>query len=288
MSAAREPGWFFASHDGTIPAQLRAGIRALLIDAHYGYAGSSGVSTDLSNSAVRAKVEATLDPEMVAAAQRILSRRTGVPSGAKTEVFLCHGFCELGATPLDRTLGQVRDFLEEHPHEVVILFIEDYVAPADIEAAFVRSRLVDYVYTYRPEDGFPTLRTMIERGERVVVLSENLGSQPHPEWYHDGFALAQETPFSFKTAADFSCAPSRGRPDSPLFQLNHWLEKLTPAPSDSAAVNAYPLLLARARQCQRERGRVPNIVAVNFYGAGAVIDVVNTLNGVAAERKRAE
>lgn len=284
MSAAREPGWFFASHDGGIPAQLKAGIRALLIDAHYGFAGTGGVSTDLSNSAVRAKVEATLDSEMIAAAQRITARRTGVHSGAKREVFLCHGFCELGVTPLDRTLGQVRDFLEREPHEVVILFIEDYVAPADIEAAFIRSRLIDYVYTYRPEEGFLTLRAMIERGERVVVLSENVGAQPHPDWYHDGFAIAQETPFSFKAATDFSCAPSRGKPDSPLFQLNHWLEKLTPSPADSAAVNAYPLLLARARQCQRERGRLPNIVAVNFYATGDVIDVVKTLNGVRTER----
>jgi hypothetical protein len=288
MSAAREPGWYFASHDGGIPAQLKAGIRALLIDAHYGFAGSDGVSTDLSNSAVRAKVEATLDPEMIAAAQRILGRRTGVPRGAKAEVFLCHGFCELGVTPLDRTLGQVRDFLKEHPHEVVILFFEDYVTPADMEASFMRSRLIDYVYTYRPDEGFPTLRTMIERGERVLVLSENVGDQPHPDWYHDGFALAQETPFSFKAATDLSCSPNRGRPDSPLFQLNHWLEKLTPSPADAAAINAYPLLLARARQCQKERGHLPNIVAVNFYGSGDVIAVVDTLNGVAPERKLAK
>lgn len=284
MSAAREPGWYFASHDGGIPAQLRAGIRALLIDTHYGFAGTAGVSTDLSNAAVRAKVEATLDPEMIAAAQRILARRTGVPRGAKPEVFLCHGFCELGATPLDIALGQVRDFLAKNPHEVVILFFEDYVTPADMEASFTRSRLIDYVYTYRPEEGFPTLRTMIERGERVLVLSENVGDQPRPDWYHNGFAIVQETPFSFKAVTDFSCGPNRGKPDSPLFQINHWLEKLTPSPTDAAEVNAYPLLLARARQCQRERGRLPNIVAVNFYQTGDVIDVVKTLNGVASER----
>ncbi len=121
-----------------------------------------------------------------------------------------------------------------------------------------------------------------------MVLSENVGEQPHPGWYHDGFALAQETPFSFQAAADFSCGANRGRADSPLFQLNHWLEKLTPMPADAAEVNAYPLLLARARQCQKERGRLPNIVAVNFYGTGDVLDVVKTLNGVAPERKRAK
>jgi hypothetical protein len=279
MAAAREPGWFAAAHDGGIPSQLKAGIRAFLLDAHYGFAGADGVSTDLSNAGIRSKVVATLSPEMIAAAQRITARRQGAPRGARPEIFLCHGFCELGATPLDRALGQIRDFLDEHPHEVVLLFFEDYVTPADMEAAFVRSRLIDYVYTYRPEEGFPTLRTMIERGERVVVLSENVGSQPHPAWYHDGFALAQETPFSNPALADFSCRPNRGTPDSPLFLLNHWIEDVTPTPANAAVVNAYPFLLARAQQCRRERGRLPNIIAVDFHGTGDVIDVVKTLNG---------
>jgi hypothetical protein len=287
MSAAREPGWYFASHDGGIPAQLRAGVRGLLIDGHYGFAGSSGVSTDLSDIGTRVQVEATLDPEMIAAAQRLSAGRTRVPAGARREVFLCHGFCELGATPLDTALGGVRDFLRANPHELVILFFEDYVAPAEIEAAFIRSRLIDYVHAHPAGAPWPTLRELIERDERVLVLSENVGDAVKPDWYHDGFALAQETPFSFRAAADFSCRPNRGRPDSPLFQINHWLEKLTPSPGDAAVVNAYDLILARARQCEQERGRLPNLIAVNFYEVGDLLRVVDALNGVGPSKDSA-
>lgn len=280
MSAARERGWYFASHDGGIRAQLEAGFRGLLIDTHFGYPGASGVSTDLSDTIERRQIEAKLDPEMIAAGQRLSASRTRVAPGTAAGVYLCHGFCELGATPLDLALGQVRDFLRANPHEVLIIFVEDYVEPADMEASFIRSRLIDDVYTHTPGAAWPTLRELIEREQRVLVLSENVGDKPAPAWYHNGFALAQETPFSFKTITDFSCRPNRGQPDSPLFQINHWLEKLTPLPGDSAAVNAYEFLLARARLCQQERGRIPNIVAVNFYEIGDALRVVDTLNGV--------
>jgi hypothetical protein len=46
-------------------------------------------------------------------------------------------------------------------------------------------------------------------------------------------------------------------------------------------VNARALLLARAEQCRDERDRLPNLVAVNFYGLGDVFEVVDVLNGVA-------
>jgi hypothetical protein len=286
MSAAREPGWYFASHDGGILAQLQAGVRGFLIDTHYGYAGSSGVSTDLSNPAQRAQIESTLDPAMIDAANRLSDRRSGVRAGTKREVFLCHGFCELGATPLDRALRQIHDFLKANPHEVVILFFEDYVTPQDTEDSFTRSRLIDYVYTYTPGSPWPTLREMIERDERVLVLSENVGDKPKPAWYHDGFALAQETPFSFKTPEDFNCLPNRGHAENPLFQINHWVEKLPPVPNDAVIVNAYDLLLARARQCQQLRSRVPNIVAINFYEIGDLLRVVDALNGVESSPDR--
>ena len=51
--------------------------------------------------------------------------------------------------------------------------------------------------------------------------------------------------------------------------INHWVSTdPTPLPSDAAKVNAYAPLLARARECQRIRHHVPNLLAVNFTGAG--------------------
>jgi hypothetical protein len=61
--------------------------------------------------------------------------------------------------------------------------------------------------------------------------------------------------------------------------INHWVSTdPTPRPSDAAKVNAYAPLLARARECQRIRHHLPNLLAVNFYKRGDVFRVVDTLN----------
>ena len=63
--------------------------------------------------------------------------------------------------------------------------------------------------------------------------------------------------------------------------INHWIESTpTPLPSNAAIVNAYDFLLARAEQCAKERKHIPNIIAVDFYGTGDLMRVVDTLNGV--------
>jgi hypothetical protein len=121
---------------------------------------------------------------------------------------------------------------------------------------------------------------MIERNERLLVMAENDASGP--DWYHPGFELTQETPYSFASPAEFSCESNRGLPESPLFQLNHWIEKVMPSPGDAEVVNEFEFLLKRALGCQAERGMFPNLVAVNFYEIGDVMRVVDVLNGIGA------
>ena len=99
----------------------------------------------------------------------------------------------------------------------------------------------------------------------------------------------QETPFAFRSPQALigaaeprrGCAENRGPSDAPLFLLNHWVSTdPTPLPSHAEQVNAYEPLLRRARECERIRGHIPNLIAVNFYRRGDVFRVVDTLNGV--------
>jgi hypothetical protein len=103
-----------------------------------------------------------------------------------------------------------------------------------------------------------------------------------PPWYHLGFDLVQETPYSFTDSqalrAPASCSPNRGTANSPLFQLNHWVERVNPSPALAQRVNAYDVLLARARRCRRERGLLPNLVNVDFYDQGDLFAAVRALN----------
>jgi len=282
MSAAASRGWYLAGQRGDVAAQLRYGVRGLLIDTHYGVRNEKGVvRTNLAREGTtRAKVVSELGEEAFAAAERLAGRLGGSVKGAPG-LYMCHTVCELGATPLVGGLEQLRTFLEDFPNEVVMVFIQDAISPEDTASAFSQAGLGPYLYTHDRDSPWPTLRQMISSGRRLMVMAENT-TTGGPTWYHQGFELVQETPYEFKTVSELeaptSCAANRGTPDSPLFQLNHWIERANPSPGLAGNVNAYDVLLARAQRCRRERGLVPNLVNVDFYDEGDLLDVVRVLN----------
>jgi hypothetical protein len=278
MSAADRPDWLFAQHERGIAAQLEDGARALLIDVHYGIPVEGRIKTDLdSEFTSKEKLERAVGKEGFAAAMRVRDRITGREAG-KRGVYLCHGFCELGAIPFPEALAAVHQFLVKNPDEVLILVVEDYVSAADLAAAFAESGLDGLAY--RGASGpWPTLREMIDGRERIVVLTES--GRPGVDWIRPAFEVMQETPYHFKQPADFSCAPNRGGTKGSLFLVNNWIDT-TPAPkaSNAAIVNAFAALLKRAKQCQAERGRLPTVIAVDFYKTGDLFNVARSLNGL--------
>lgn len=278
MASADIATWLFPQQERWIATQLADGVRALLIDVHYGTPVGGRVRSELDRGDMLARARRVLGPEGTAAAMRIRDRLVGGREGPRG-LYLCHAFCELGATPLDSGLRAVRDFLIQHPNEVIVLVIEDHVPPRDLAGAFEASGLARFVYR-RSAPRWPTLREMIARDERVVALIES-GRAGVP-WLRPAFAVLQETGYSFASARDtLSCAPNRGGTSGSLFELNHWIETTpAPRPSNAALLNAYEALLERARRCERERGRRVNILAVDFYRTGELMRAVGTLNGL--------
>jgi uncharacterized membrane protein HdeD (DUF308 family) len=280
MSAADYPGWMFPNQEAGMGAQLRHGIRALLFDVHNGIPVGGRVKTVLEDEpGSRAKFEKALGPEGVAAAMRIRDRLVGPPEGPKG-AYLCHGFCELGARPLVDALREIRDFLVANPGEVLLIVIEDYVPPAEIARAFVESGLVDFVYKGKPGPPWPTLRQMIAANERVLVTAEN--ETGDVAWLHEAYDSTQETPYHFESPAEFSCEANRGGDGKSFFLMNHWIDTTpAPRPSNAAIVNQKDYILARARECEKQRGHRPTILAVDFALTGDVVGAAAELNGVA-------
>ena len=285
------PGWFSSLQERPIRGQLEDGIRGLLLDTHYADLLANGRTRTYfgSQEDLRNTVESDgVSQESVEAALR-LRERLGFRGPGERGMYLCHTFCELGSTPLASVLEDVNEFLVTHPGEVVVVINQDAVAPADFVRAVQDAGLAPRVYEPPPAGaGWPTLRELIERDQRLVLLAENeAGAAP---WYQLAYErLTQETPFTFASPAllttpadlEASCEPNRGPPDAPLFLLNHWINTdPAPRPSHAAIVNARDALLARARECERRRGQPVNLVAVDFYRRGDLFEVVDELNGL--------
>jgi hypothetical protein len=281
MGSAEDVRWMFPNQDESIPGLLRLGIRAFMLDVWYGNAVDETVKTAFESEEQRKKFEDVIGPEAFAAAMRIRDRLIG--EGEPTGMYMCHGFCEIGAVPFDSALTSFKTFLVENPNEVLLLILEDYVSPEDVAAAFERQGLLDYLYEGPSGGPYPTLREMISSGKRLFVMAEHdAGEIP---WYFSAYdEVLQETPYTFHAPEEFSCAPNRGAAGNPLFLVNHWIETTpAPRPTNAGLVNTDSALVSRARECERQRGRRPNVIAVDFAGVGDVVGATAILNGLDGE-----
>jgi hypothetical protein len=280
FSAADSPGWYIADQRRTIPRQLRDGVRLFLIDTHWGVGDASGrVRTDFeAEGSDRNKVAAAMPPAQLRAAERVAGRLGVRGTGeGKRAVWLCHTVCELGATKLLDALEDYRRFLDAHRGEVIIVFVEPYVAPAEFAGVAKQAGLDRYVATLDRDEALPTLGELVRTNKRVIVFAEQDADGTVP-WYLDGFSFVQDTPYQAKTRGDLSCRLYRGTADSPLLMLNQWADVFPPSLRANKPFLEKHFIIDRAHRCARERGQPVNLIAVDHYDQGDLIAAVNELN----------
>lgn len=286
MSAADSPGWLIANQDRAIAQQLEDGVRLFKISTHYAVQTPEGrVYTDIAAEGKRVnRVAGKLDPRARKALQRFSRSLSGGSSAkGKRDIWLCHSLCELGATRMVDYLGTIRRFLELNPNQVIILFDEDYVAERDLESAFKRAGLFRRLARLQHGQPLPTLGSLIASHHNIVVFAQNQTSGKYA-WDANGFSWIQDTPLGAKKPSQFSCKLNRGRASNPLLMMNNWADIFPPRPSPNVPLVKRSFILKRARQCDRQRGMLPNLILTDYYDRGDVIGAVNELNGVAGQR----
>jgi hypothetical protein len=287
MSAADSRGWLIANQDRAIGEQLRAGIRLFKISTHYATQDSAGhVITDIAAEGDRLnRVAKKLDPAAREALQRLSAAlSTGSLAGRKRDIWLCHTLCELGATRMVDFLTAIKRFLDRNPDQVLILFDEDYVSEHDLQDAFKRAGLFRRLATLTPKQPMPTLGGLIRSRHNVVVFAQKQTSGKFA-WNADAFAWwIQDTPLGATRPAQFTCKDARGSPSNPLLMMNNWADVFPPRPRPNIPVVKRSFILARARQCIAQRGKVPNLILTDYYNRGDVVGAVAELNGVAGQK----
>lgn len=283
MANTAVEGFLFPMQEASIGAQLADGIRGLQIDVYYGYPGTRVYTdADISSPKARKTMEEEFGKEFVESADRV-RRSLSRPSGVAPELYLCHGFCELGALPLKDAFDDVRKFLDDNPREFMAIVFEDYVPWQGLAKAIEQAGLDRFAYRGPWEAPLPTLKEAIDSNKRLLLLTEN--ELPDVPWMHNAYEIFEETPYFFPTisklAAPSSCDENRGGTGKPLFMINHWIDTApNPRPSIARRVNAFSFLWKRVERCQRVRKHFPNMVAVDFYREGDLFRVVDDLNGI--------
>jgi hypothetical protein len=285
MSAADSPGWFIANQTHGIARQLDDGLRAFKISTHYGVGRTGDVRTDITAEGARVnRVSEKLDEHARKALQRFSGSVGFGSKKGKREVWLCHTLCELGATNAVGFFSTIRRFLALNPGQVIVMFDEDYVTEASLEAVFKKSGLYSHLAVLREGQQLPTLGQLVRSQHNVVVFTQEpvSGRYPWDMYAFDGFI--QDTPLGAVKPSQFSCKPSRGLPSSPLLMMNDWADVFPPRRSPNVALTQRRFIVKRARQCQSERGKLPNLILTDFYDSGDVIGAARELNGLGNER----
>ena len=282
MSAQDGDRWFIAEQQTGVMGQLDDGIRVFLVDSWYGQMSNKPpiiANTQESRAQALAAAENLYGVQTVQSALRVRDALNLTPVGP-VKPYLCHELCELGSTEWLPLMVKVREWMDRHPREVVTFFVQDMVAPADVETLLRQSGLYDRLYTPTMGTPWPTLRQMIDSRHTLVWLHENVGGGAERPWLLDGKEWTQDTPYEFRTTGEFSCDFYRGSRTAPLFLVNHWMSNFTSRIRDAGVVNREEFLFNRLEQCRAERHMIPNYVAVDNYRIGDLFASVDRLNGV--------
>jgi hypothetical protein len=278
-AASDQPGWRFASQTYPISRQLDDGIRALLVDVHYGVRDPSNgrVRTDFAAEGSEANKVAEALPGLALRVADHVAGGIGLGSSrGKPELYLCHTLCELGAEPLEQELGVIANFLRRHPDQVLMLIVEDYVPPSAIAAAFEKAGLTGYAATLRLGEPPPTMGELVSSGKRLLVFAEKHGGEP--SWYMPAFTFITDTPLGAAQPGQLSCKRFRGEPRSPLLLINHWIPPFPPSPALNEQIGQAQFLKSRIARCTRALDHAAAIVAVDFYQRTSVVAVARRLN----------
>jgi len=277
--ASTQAGFLVAQHRACIPGALLKGVRAFMMDVHLSRAG---------------------------------------------DIVLCHVSCALGSVSLGETLDVFREFLASNPREVVTIFWElGYdmrVNPSTADTSLLRqklnhtmhsSQLVAFAHVQQlllsanttggsaaPEQiarwpEWPTLRTMISRGKRLVIFTDCLYCDNNNDGW-ENYMHSHVVQTSFKmwdiTSLDRACTVGNGWHESRmLVVVNHFTALGALGMSGAtfgkhsainffANINNNPFFAQRILSCMEDLYVFPSFIAVDFWESSDVLEVTNMIN----------
>ena len=192
------------------------------------------------------------------------------------EAYMCHGYCEIGAQPLQWATDSIADFLQQEPNTVLLITLQSTLTAEQTLVPFAASGLSTELYHHQQQD-WPTLWELIEMQQRVVLFSNHDGG--HIDGYMSQWEHWVDNPYSATEVSDFACHVDRGDTETAtLYNINHFLTNPIATPQLAEAANTHDVLREHLYRCIEETGRKPNQLLVDFYSIGATLSVVEEYN----------
>jgi len=222
---------------------------------------------------------------------------------------LCHTSCLIyDGGSLQSYLTKVKTWMDSNPNEVVTLLLVniDDLPPSNYAPIFQAVGLDQMVWTPPSAaiatNAWPTLGSMIDSGQRLVVLMDYEADFTSVPYIIDEFSNMWEDYYDIEDPSGFNCSVDRysGDTTDQMYLINHYLYTTselfgaaTPVPNKAAlpVTNAAsgPGSLGEEAgiTCPAIHPRAPTFLLVDFYdwGQGSVFQVAASVNGVQYQAK---
>ena len=195
-----------------------------------------------------------------------------------------HALAAFGSQKLVDVLQEVKDFLLSNKNDVVTIIFQNDGSNVQLEKAIDSIGLNTMAFIHNNGDVWPTLQTMVDSNQRLVLFVEN-NKTPRAGYLMHAWATIFDTQYSFNNVSEFNCDVNRGGSGSKeLYLINHWLQKeilpgiSAPDKTLAAQANTRAVIGKRVQDCSIANSHFVNFLGVDFYEVGSAIAVVDSIN----------
>ncbi len=194
-----------------------------------------------------------------------------------------HTFALLGSQKLVDVLSEVKDFMLSNPTEIITIIFQNDGGNIQLQKAIDSIGLDDMTYIHNNGESWPTLQTMVDNNQRLVLFVEN-NKTPRANYLMHAWSTTFDTKYTYKNVSEFDSDVNRGGSGSKeLFLVNHWLQNGIGLPDKTLApqANKRSVVSKRVQDCAADNDHFINFLGVDFYEIGdakAVVDSINFSN----------
>ena len=224
--------------------------------------------------------------------------------GGGYEIIFCHGFCNVGNRDPTEVFTNIGTFLDNNPKEVLLFNFElsdsnsgIRPTPQELWDVIPNNGLKNKTYRYQGGE-WPTLQTLLDDGKQSMMFKHsgpvcNDGVEGCVNKISEFHAFALETKYAFSGVDEVentanSCSGDRGTDGTKdFYAINNFVAASIggfPSQSGSETVNEKTFLEKRLNDCEGITGLKPNIINIDFWHIGDVLEVTNAVNQARAQR----
>lgn len=178
-----------------------------------------------------------------------------------------------------QTILELKNHLDNKPDKIFTLFLDFSTNVNELADLFQETGVSHYLYTYDEQEGWASLKSMVEDNKRLVIfaMQEHRNS---PEWLHYVWNHAVEPYFSIWEAPVFKGEFLKGDPKNSLLIYNdyNFPRKSEISKNLKYDTNQNPYLIEHIKNTWTNTGKIPNFVMLDRY-ENWILGVLSYLRG---------